>query len=292
MTDLLTILYRGPLSSCNYACSYCPFAKRRESRTELAGDRSALTRFTAWVGALQRPCAVFFTPWGEALVRDWYREAIVELSHTAHRVAIQTNLHAPLDFLGRCDSQRVGLWCTFHPDQVRLSRFLRQCAALDRLGVDYSVGVVGLREHFAAIEDLRARLPAERYLWVNAYKRDPHYYAPHDVQRMQRIDPLFHWNRRAHRSLGESCRTGHSVISVTGDGNATRCHFVAETIGNIYDPEFTQSLTRRPCPNATCGCHIGYVHMERLGLDEIYGDRILERIPRAMPAGQVSRTGS
>ena len=30
------ILYRGPLSSCNYACDYCPFAKRAESRVELA----------------------------------------------------------------------------------------------------------------------------------------------------------------------------------------------------------------------------------------------------------------
>ena len=27
----LSILYRGPLSSCNYACGYCPFAKRRAS---------------------------------------------------------------------------------------------------------------------------------------------------------------------------------------------------------------------------------------------------------------------
>ena len=28
----LSILYRGPLSSCNYGCEYCPFAKHRETR--------------------------------------------------------------------------------------------------------------------------------------------------------------------------------------------------------------------------------------------------------------------
>jgi hypothetical protein len=41
----LSILYRGPLSSCNYACAYCPFAKRRESSAELTRDRAALARF-------------------------------------------------------------------------------------------------------------------------------------------------------------------------------------------------------------------------------------------------------
>ena len=32
----LSILYRGPLSSCNYDCAYCPFAKRRETPAQLA----------------------------------------------------------------------------------------------------------------------------------------------------------------------------------------------------------------------------------------------------------------
>ena len=47
----LTILYRGPLASCNYDCAYCPFAKRRESAAELAADRRALERFVDWVSA-------------------------------------------------------------------------------------------------------------------------------------------------------------------------------------------------------------------------------------------------
>ena len=78
----LSILYRGPLSSCNYACGYCPFAKRRESAAELETDRAALGRFLDWVEA--RPAAdrlgVLFTPWGEALTRRWYRDALVRLT--------------------------------------------------------------------------------------------------------------------------------------------------------------------------------------------------------------------
>ena len=39
------------------------------------------------------------------------------------------------------------------------------------------------------------------------------------------------------------------------------------------------ALRERPCPNATCGCYIGYVHMPDLGQAQIFGDRLLERIP-------------
>ena len=45
----LSILYRGPLSSCNYGCAYCPFAKHAETAAELDADRRALERFTDWV---------------------------------------------------------------------------------------------------------------------------------------------------------------------------------------------------------------------------------------------------
>src|SRR5690606_24541191 len=70
----LTILYRGTLSSCNYDCPYCPFAKHWESPAELAADRRGLARFVDWVSArTDDRLALFFTPWGEALVRQWYR---------------------------------------------------------------------------------------------------------------------------------------------------------------------------------------------------------------------------
>ena len=58
-----------------------------------------------------------------------------------------------------------------------------------------------------------------------------------------------------------------------------RCHFVREPIGNLYAPDWEAALRERPCPNDTCGCHIGYVHMNRLGLYERFGDGLLERVP-------------
>jgi len=35
----VSILYRGPLSSCNYGGAYCPFAKHTETDDEHAADR-------------------------------------------------------------------------------------------------------------------------------------------------------------------------------------------------------------------------------------------------------------
>ena len=58
----LKILYRGPLSSCNYGCEYCPFAKRKETRRELEDDGERLNRFVDWVEARTGDLiGVFFT---------------------------------------------------------------------------------------------------------------------------------------------------------------------------------------------------------------------------------------
>ena len=125
----LAILYRGPLSSCNYACGYCPFAKHRETRAELETDRRALERFLAWVETRAGDrLEILFTPWGEALVRRWYRDALVRLTGIAHvaKAAVQTNLSCSLGWIDDCDATKLALWCTYHPDQVTRERLSRR----------------------------------------------------------------------------------------------------------------------------------------------------------------------
>jgi MoaA/NifB/PqqE/SkfB family radical SAM enzyme len=145
--------------------------------------------------------------------------------------------------------------------------------------VRYSVGVVGLKEHAEEIRALREELSPGVYLWVNAYKRVPGYYTEAEIRFLTSIDPLFPINNQRHPSEGRSCRAGESVISVDGDGTIRRCHFIRFPVGNLYEPGWEAALRPRPCTNATCGCHIGYVHMPHLGLDRVFGDGILERIP-------------
>ncbi|GAA0941839.1 STM4011 family radical SAM protein [Nonomuraea longicatena] len=282
--DHLTILYRGPLSSCDYDCPYCPFAKRRDGPALLRSDREALERFTRWVGGRDFPVSVLFTPWGEGLVRSWYRAAIVSLSHLPHvrRVAIQTNLGGRTAWLASADLGKAALWATYHPGEVSHARFLAKCRELSASGVRYSVGVVGLPAHLDAARRLRADLPASVYLWVNA--AEGHVYTDAEAARWAALDPLFSYSRRPHHSFGLPCRTGESVVSVDGDGEVRRCHFVRERLGNLYDGTALAALGPRPCPLAVCDCHIGYVHLEALPLYDTFAGGVLERIPAHWPA--------
>lgn len=285
----LSILYRGPLASCDYDCAYCPFAKRRDTPGQLRADRAALERFVAWVGGQQsqqpeQTIGILFTPWGEALTRSWYREAMVELSRLAHvrRVAVQTNLSCRLDWMERADLDSFALWCTYHPDQVDYERFRAKHRGLVARGIRHSIGVVGLPEHLAAARRLAGDLAEDgTYLWINAAEGYP--YPDDEAEEWTRIDPLFSYSRFAHPSRGRACRTGETVISVDGDGQVRRCHFVpkddpGEVLGNLYDDSFRAALRPRPCPISQCDCHIGYVHMPELPLYRAFGDGVLERV--------------
>ena len=281
MNTAWSILYRGPLSSCNYACDYCPFAKTRNTREELRDDEAKLWQFVEWVRGRKEELGILFTPWGEALVHSCYQQALCKLSHfeNVRRVAIQTNLSCRLDWLPQANRNTLALWCTFHPGEVPLPKFLAKCRALTESAIRYSVGIVGTREGLQFLEPLRSGLPPEVYLWVNAYKHEPDYYTQEEIEFVSGIDPLFPINNQRHPSLNRSCRTGHTVFSVDGSGDMRRCHFVKSVIGNIYEQGFEKALVERPCPLPTCGCHIGYVHLKELGLDSVFGDGLLERIP-------------
>ncbi|WP_100514199.1 STM4011 family radical SAM protein [Mycobacteroides abscessus] len=280
---MLTILYRGPLSSCDYDCPYCPFAKRRDSTAQLRADRAALQRFSSWIAEQTEDIAVLFTPWGEGLVRSWYRTAVVTLSQLPHvrRVAIQTNLSCRTDWLAGANTGTTALWCTFHPGQTDIERFTTKTAELTELGIRFSVGIVGLPEHLPAATVLRQRLPKHVYLWVNA--ADGYTYTDLEADQWTTIDPLFPYSRHPHTSRGLPCRTGNSVISVDGDGNVRRCHFIPTTLGNLYNNSFRNALAPRPCPTSVCDCHIGYVHLESLPLYDVFAGGILERIPAQTP---------
>ena len=277
-----SILYRGPLSSCNYGCTYCPFAKTRNTRAELRDDAEKLARFSTWVSAqTDRSIGLLFTPWGEALIRKHYQRAMIDLSRMPHveRVAAQTNLSCKLDWIAECDLDTVAFWTTFHPTQTSMDDFLARCDTLDKIGARYSVGVVGFKEAYDAILELRERLSPSTYLWINAYKREPDYYTEEDVRRFEAIDPLFRYNTRYHKSQGKSCQGGTTAFTVDGDGVMRTCHFIDAPIGNIYADDFREALAPKTCATDACGCHIGYIHLDELALYDTFERGLMERIP-------------
>ena len=286
MDSVWTILYRGPLSSCNYGCTYCPFAKTRNTRAELEDDAARLAKFVNWVQGRTETLRILFSPGGEAMTHRGYQRAFAELSRSKNvaRVAVQTNLSCKLDWLEVCDWRTAALWTTWHPTQTSRKKFVDQCQKLSSAGARYSVGVVGMKEHLDEIERLRSELPKQVYVWVNAYKRVTDYYTDDEVERLVDVDPVFPVNNRRHNSLGRACRAGHTAFTVDGNGDVRRCHFIKDVIGNIYAESFESCLTPKRCEALTCGCHIGYIHLESPELEQVFGDQALERIPKGWPA--------
>jgi MoaA/NifB/PqqE/SkfB family radical SAM enzyme len=138
---------------------------------------------------------------------------------------------------------------------------------------------------------VRAVLPGHVYLWVNA--AEGRTYDAAAVAAWTGLDPHFGYSVEPHASLGHECRAGESVVSVSGDGTVRRCHFIATPLGNLYDGSYRSALRRRACENAFCDCHIGYVHLKRLPLYEVFAGGVLERIPAgwAAPGDQVWARG-
>ena len=283
--NITRILYRGSLSSCNYACGYCPFGKTTNTREELDRDRQELDRFVDWVAGHDYSTGVFITPWGEAIIHRYYREAMIRFSWMEHvqRVVIQTNLSGHLGDFKDARADRLAIWATFHPGETDATRFLKRCETLRDLSVRFSVGVVAFKEHFKVIAELRRRLPTDVYLWVNVPKSSSVCYSDDDIEFLASVDPYFRWNAARWPSRGKPCQTGLTSFTVDSRGDARRCHFVDGKIGNIYHDNIWERLRPAACPNAMCGCHIGYVHRDDFALERIFGDNVLERIPANWP---------
>jgi MoaA/NifB/PqqE/SkfB family radical SAM enzyme len=280
----LSVLYRGPLTSCNYSCGYCPFAKRAETEAQLLRDHQALVQFTEW---LERERAhrwkVLFTPWGEALVRRWYREAATRLTHVANieTVAFQTNLSCGIDWIRACRTDRLAFWATYHPTEADACVFVRKVERLRALGVRVSVGMVGIPQALEEIAAMRRVLPADVYLWINAQQPRKRPYTLEETAIFSSIDPQFGLTARRQESRGKACRTGEVTFTVDGAGNMRRCHFVDEVIGNIQGPDWVEALRPRPCPNRFCDCFLGKAQLQADALAPFFGPTLLERLPRS-----------
>ncbi len=282
-------MWRGPLDSCNYGCVYCPFAKRPVRADNLATDARALARFVEWIEhARGWRFELLFTPWGEALIHRAYQDAMVRLSRcdAVASVAIQTNGSSSRSWLKEAGRDRVTLWMSWHPTEVALDRFVKRAEQWLAGGALLSVGAVAVPSQLAAIEALRAALPASVPMWLNA-QRPGVRYAEDLTARCLAIDPHFLLERRPHETRGAECATGQEAIAVDGHGTITRCHFIETPLGNLYKDELDALLTPRPCTRARCECYIGYAHLARLDFRSVFGDGLLarRRLPIARDGG-------
>jgi hypothetical protein len=277
----LSVMYRGPLTSCNYGCRYCPFSKHAESDAQLRRDKDSLHRFVDWIASQDGVrWRLLFTPWGEALVRSWYRNAFVELSHCPNidSVAVQTNMSCSVDWVRQCDLDRIAFWATYHPTEACRDDFVRKVIQLRAWNVRLSVGMVAMPESLDYLAPLRAALPSDVYLWLNPQMPRNRRYTDEETRRFTEIDPLFPMALRRLRTRGKQCRTGEVTFTIDGEGDMRRCHFVDEVIGSIYAADWRAALRPRNCPNQFCDCYLGVAQQQADELAPVFGDDVMERL--------------
>lgn len=246
--------YRGYLTSCNYACNYCPFSKRKMTESQREKDEKALWKFIEDMKQEKRKHAVQIVPYGEALVHEYYWRGLAALSQIATQeyTGCQTNLSFPVEKMleiyethqGRIEKLR--LWCTFHPSMTTVEKFVEQCRKLEHAGVSFSVGMVGKPKEIPVLLELRRRLPDSVYVWVNKMEGRKNPYTAKEVEIFQKVDPYFFLQMEHRKADLQKCRQS---VFCEADGSQYFCNLQAAARGKGKDGG---------CGRSECNCYLAY----------------------------------
>lgn len=256
--------YRGSLKSCNYSCSYCPFAKRTCSRRSIQADREAFFRFTGRMLQQQKGGAVQIVPYGEALIHPYYWEGLAALSRSPviDAVGAQSNFSFPTEEMLSVyrehggELKKLRLWGTFHPEMISAEQFARHCRFLTEQKISYCVGAVGVPEYLEQIRMLRKALPDSVYLWINKMDGLGRRYTEAELEAFAEIDGYFRQELKHYRADLTACADSRFVEA---DGMMRRCNISRENIGNFYEDSVESKKEELSgCKRKTCSCYLAY----------------------------------
>lgn len=280
--------YRGSLKSCNYQCSYCPFSKKKVSQMELDADWRALRRFRQ---GLQKKAfeyeAIQIIPYGEALIHSYYWEEMAYLSAFSYikAVGVQTNLSFSVEHcLQQYESlggrkEKLRLWCSFHPEMVSISDFVKQCSRLLDSQILFCIGAVGVPKNINLLEQLRRELPKEIYLWINPMDGLKRRYTKEEQAKMCLIDPWFERELLWKRADAGKCR---ERLFLEADGSEKLCVISQKMLGNWYLENNHRNQGeewREGCKRTVCSCYLAYGGRKDLEERMAFGRFPLFRIP-------------
>lgn len=288
--DRTMVLYRGSLKSCNYSCSYCPFAKHPRLNREMEKDRAEWLRFCRSLKERARELGKFglmIVPYGEAMNHSWYWEGLGEISalKEAEAVGAQTNFCFSLkDAIQHfCDAggkkEKLRLWATFHPEMVSVEVFAQACQKAREEGIALCAGAVGVPENLSLIGVLRRCLPDEIYLWINAMDGLKRAYTREEVQAFSAIDPFFIRELSAIPAKRKNCT---NRLFIEGNGKMQTCNISGRMPGNWYQEDF--SFPSPVCRQKACSCYLAYGGRGDWVNTLLFGNYPLFRIPRYFPA--------
>ncbi len=260
------IYYRGSLDFCNYSCSYCPFSKKRRSRRRLKQDQDELLCFAGKIRMLSESGAfrgaVQIVPYGEALVHTYYWETLAGLSRLdgVEALGAQSNFSFPVEQMLSCfqgcggDEKKLRLWGTFHPEMTTVEDFAGQCEELQRRGIRFCVGAVGVPENLARIQMLREGLDDSVYLWINKMDGLGRAYTEEEVRAFLAVDEFFGLELRRFAPSREACE---GSVFVRGNGDCFPCNLCHGKMGNLYK-DGLDGLSSVRCTRGVCDCFLSY----------------------------------
>lgn len=280
-----TLYYRGFIKSCNYACSYCPFAKKQPSAKEIARDQQALEKFSTFVARATKVenMNVFFTPYGEALIYPHIQKSLSQFSKLPQvaYVGIQTNLSCDIKKLvalwqkEKANLDKIKLWCSFHPDMVDVDAFAQNILDIMQF-VEVSVGAVGNPANLESIQLLRKKLPPSIYLWINKMDGLRRHYTLDEITEFKAIDPFFDLELKEPRAT-QDCLGGHESFFIEAAGEVYACNRSKASMGNLYQG----NITYTPCGRKRCDCYLAYSNLTNLPTLQHFGSkktfRLLEK---------------
>lgn len=272
--------FRGSLKSCNYSCSYCPFAKRTGTKKSIQKDQQAFFHFIDQMIQQQNGGALLVVPYGEALIHPYYWEGLAALSKSPAMDAVgaQSNFSFSAEQMLAVYRthggvlEKLRLWGTFHPEMVTAERFAQQCRFLTEQGISYCVGAVGVPEQLEQIRALRKMLPDSVYLWINKMDGLKRRYTDGEIAAFTKIDPYFRQELKHYRADPAAC--GDSRF-VEADGTMGRCNISRQKIGNFYEEsgrnrkeghldceQLESRHDSRYCSRKECSCYLAYCNRE------------------------------
>lgn len=269
--NLKTIYYRGYLKSCNYRCGYCPFSKNEMSKEELKKDKECLDKFIKYLdSSADSAVTVFFIPYGEVLIHDYYLETIADLSSRDYidKICVQTNNSFDLHKLTYSD--KIRLWCSYHPTQVSFEKFLAKCKDMYEAVYEFSVGAVADYSQIENLTLMRRQLPPDVYMWLNKLRK----YSEVEIKEFLNIDPLFGLQLERIKSDTSKCTAGKESVYIDHMGNIYACNISKYKMGNIYDKTFNPAN----CASPFCSCFLAYSNRTDLQLLNLFKDEKLLRV--------------
>lgn len=296
--DRKTILYRGSLKSCNYACSYCPFAKHSASCREQERDKKDWMKFWQSLEARAKDLGAFalmVVPYGEALLYPWYWEGLAKLSRLkqAEAVGVQTNLSFSLeDALVLWEraggkKEKLRLWASFHPEMVSPEAFAQKCRKVAGEGIALCAGAVGVPQNLPVLKKLRCLLPDSLYLWINAMDGLQRPYTREEEQAFAALDPFFVREQEAVPANPEHCT---DRLFIEGNGRMHTCNISSTLPKNWYQEDFSFPPPR--CRNRWCTCYLAYGIRADWINSLLFGPYPLFRIPRFFGVWQTQETAA